>query len=122
MDPTHVMSFAGAGGILESITLFGVSPDHVDQVTVCKGGIELVRAETVDVDDERPELLRVSAGRALAARSAMEGRSGIMRISLGEHGQGVRTSGAPVVFSAWMGSALPDGEKLQLALTFRPDR
>jgi|SRR5204863_4928434 len=115
MDPTHVMSFAGAGGIVESITLCGVEPGHVEQLSVHKGQLEIVYEHT-HVDDETGA--RISAGQALAMRSAMAGRAG-MRIEFLEGG-GLWSAGAPIVLSAWL--APGQLSKLQVVVTYRPDR
>lgn len=103
------MSFAGApSSIVESITLCGVEPGHVDQVSVHKGLLEIVC--------ERTSTDGISAGHRLAKRAAIAGRKG-MRMELGE----LLTENGPslpLVVAAWL---TPDqaGAPLQVVVTYR---
>jgi len=115
MEATHVMSFAGTGSWVESITLCGIEPGHVDQVTVHKGQLELVHEPTLTPDDGPP----IPAGLVLANRARMLGRAG-MRIDFGDE-IAVRLAGAPIVLQAWV-SAVRAGAQLQVVVTYRPDR
>lgn len=119
MRPTHVMSFGGDNCIVQSITLCGVEPGHVEQVTVRIGELELVSVLTFNDDDGHA----IPAGLALARRAAMEGRAG-MRLDLSELRGGItqRDGLAPLVLSAWLAPGRPPGARLQVVVTYWPHR
>jgi hypothetical protein len=115
--PTHVMTFAGTGGSVESITLCGVEPIYVDELAVCKGDLELIHVPTLTPPEGDP----IPAGLVLANRAAMEGRAG-MRIEFGDFGEfeGVTMRGMALVLSAWLARDRPPGARLQVVVTYRP--
>jgi len=117
MTPTHVMTFTGDGGSVESITLLGVEPRHVAELAVCKGDVELIHVPTL----EPPEGDAIPAGLVLANRAAMEGRAG-MRVEFGDFGafEAIALRGAPLVLSAWLAGDRPPGARLQVVVTYRP--
>jgi hypothetical protein len=117
MAPTHVMTFAGTGGVVESITLCGVEPIYVAELAVCKGELELIHVPTLEPEEGEP----IPAGLVLSNRAAMEGRAG-MRIEFGDFGafEGVAMRGAPLVLTAWLVGDRPPGARLQVVVTYRP--